>query len=91
MTSALTADGGTIHFPVLDGTDPSGPIPPVSMAELETIAHAVAPNALMHFSQQLIAATRKRAEEPRWAAVNSQRLTLARLCLDRLLNGAFLG
>jgi len=85
MTSAIAVDGSTIHFPRLTGEDPAGPVPPVSAAELEAIARAVAPGEVMAFAQRLIAVARKRAGQPRWAAINEQRLKLAQMCLSRAL------
>jgi hypothetical protein len=85
MTYATSSAGTPIHFPMLTGEDPTGPIPAADPAEIETIAKAVAPGELLLFARRLIDGSRKKARSPRWAVVNAQRLGLAKLCIDRAL------
>lgn len=85
MTSTVSVTGAPIHFPRIENSNPDEPISAVDPAELEAIAQAVAPRELLLFVRRLIDGSRKKARSPRWAAVNAQRLVLARLCIERAL------
>ncbi|WP_267395569.1 MULTISPECIES: hypothetical protein [unclassified Sphingomonas] len=85
MTSTRSMEGKGLHFPPSLATDADGVILPAPAGVLPTIAAAVEPSELLYFAQRLIRGARRRRRQPRWSAVNAQRMELAQLCLARAL------
>lgn len=85
MSSTITSDGGPLHFPPSLATDERGVILPRPMSEVAAFAAQVAPEQLLPFLRTLINGTSKRKRQPRWEAVNRQRMEIARLCIERVL------
>lgn len=85
MTSTRSTAGTGLHFPPSLDTDDNGVIVAVPGEALPEIAAAVEPGDLLFFAQRLIKGTVRRRRQPRWSAVNKQRLELASLCIMRAL------
>lgn len=85
MTQTISAAGRPLFFPPSLATDEAGVILPRPLDELAPFVGDVAPNQLLPFVRSLINGTSKRRRQERWAAVNRQRLLIARLCIDRML------
>ena len=88
MTSTRSMAGKGLHFPVSLATDAEGVIVPAPAEALPTIAAQVDPSDLLYFAHRLINGVRRRRRQPRWSAINEQRIELARLCLARATNEA---
>lgn len=86
MSQTLDLAGRPLFFPSSLATDDAGVILPRPLDELAPFVGAVAPNQLLPFIRRLINGTAKRRRQERWSAVNRQRLLLARLCIDRMLD-----
>jgi len=86
MTQTLDTAGRPLFFPPSLETDGAGVILPRPLEELVPLVDAIAANQLLPFVRRLINGTSKRKRQPRWSAVNRQRLLLARLCIDRALH-----
>lgn len=85
MSVALDTAGRPLFFPPSLATDEAGVIVPRPLPELAAFAAQIAPEQLLPFLRRLINSTSKRKRQPRWAAVNCQRLELARLCIERAI------
>jgi hypothetical protein len=85
MTQTLSHHGRSIYFPTSLATGADGVIVPMPPERLADLASQVAPDGALLFAKRLIGAARKYHREPRYAAINRQRVQLARLCLDRAL------
>ena len=85
MTSTMTSDGSSLHFPGILTIDDQGMIIPPPADTLPAIAQAVADEQLMLFIKRLVASARKRRRQPRHAALNRSNLQLDLLCIDRAL------
>jgi len=85
MSQTLNAAGRPLFFPPSLATDDAGVIVPRPMDELSTFAAQIEPDQLLPFLRRLINGTSKRKRQPRWAAVNRQRMQLAKLCIERAL------
>lgn len=85
MSQTLDAAGRPLFFPPSLDTDAAGVIVPRPLPELAAFAAQIAPEQLLPFVRRLINGTSKRKRQARWAAVNRQRLEIARMCLDRAL------
>ena len=85
MTQTLDNAGRPLFFPPSLDTDDGGVIVPRPLDELAAFAAQIAPEQLLPFLRRLINGTSKRKRQPRWAAVNRQRMQIARLCIDRAL------
>jgi len=83
MTSTRSLAGKGLHFPISLDTDEAGVIVPAPAEVLPMIAAQVETTDLLYFAHRLINGVRRRRREPRWFAVNEQRIELARLCLAR--------
>lgn len=82
MTATRMRDGSILHFPVL--RDSVSLIEPPPAEELARIAAEIDPAGLPLFTKRLLSGAMKKRHKPRWAKVNQARITLARLCLDRM-------
>lgn len=85
MTQTISTGGTPLYFPTSLATGADGVIVPMPPEGLADLASQVAPDGALLFAKRLIGAARKYNREPRYAAVNRQRVQLARLCLDRAL------
>lgn len=85
MSQTLNGAGRPLFFPSSLATDEDGVILPRPLDELKPFVGEVASNQLLPFIRRLINGTAKRRRQERWSAVNRQRLLLARLCIDRML------
>ena len=85
MSQTLDAIGRPLFFPSSMETDDAGVILARPLEDLAPLVAEIAPNQLLPFVRRLINGTAKRKRQPRWAAVNKQRLILAKLCIDRAL------
>lgn len=86
MSSVRLTDGRVLHLPaapfVLDGHSVITAPADTALAELVPFIPA---DDLLLFTGRLVTGARKRRRQPRYAEVNSARLRLARLCIDRAL------
>lgn len=87
MTQAMSVAGTPLYFPASLATGDDGLIVPMPPDHLADLASQVAPDGALLFAKRLIGAARKYHREPRYAAINRQRVQLARLCLDRVIDG----
>lgn len=85
MSQTLDAAGRPLFFPPSMATDDAGVILARPQAELEAFARQIAPERLLPFLRTLINGTGKRKRQPRWEAVNRQRMEIARLCIERVI------
>ena len=85
MTHVMSEAGRPLFFPASLDTDNAGIILPRSIDELAPLVDTIAAAQLLPFVRRLINGTAKRKRQPRWAAVNRQRLEVARLCIERAL------
>lgn len=88
MSQTLDHHGKPLYFPTSLATGADGVIVPMPPEGLADLASRVAPDGALLFAKRLIGAARKYHREPRYAAINRQRVQLARLCLDRALGDA---
>jgi hypothetical protein len=88
VSQAISIAGTPLYFPVSLATGDDGVIVPMPPERLADLASQVAPDGGLLFAKRLISAARKYHREPRYAAINRQRVQLARLCLDRALGDA---
>lgn len=85
MTQTLNTAGEPLFFPPSMTLNEAGEIEPRPMPELVALTAEIAPDQLLLFVRRLINGTKKRRRQEKWAAVNRQRLELARLCIERVL------
>lgn len=82
MSQTMDAMGRPLFFPASMDLDDEGAVIPRPMAELKPFAEAIAPHEILPFVRRLINTASRRKRQPKWAAVNRQRLELARLCIE---------
>jgi hypothetical protein len=88
MSHFKTRDGTVVHFPPSPmRLDENGRILAPPIEELREIAAAVRPFDLPFFTRSLLNCARKRRRLPRYAAVNRARYELAKLIIDRMMQG----
>jgi len=86
MTSIRLIDGRVLHLPGAPFlTDSSSVIMPPADAELAAPVLLIPADDLLLFTGRLVTGTRKRQRQARYAMVNTARLRLARLCIERAL------
>lgn len=85
MTSTRSMAGTGLHFPPSMATDDQGVIKAAPREVLTATAAAVEPVELLPFARRLLNGVRRRGRQPRWSAVNAQRIELAQLCIARAL------
>lgn len=85
MTQTIDRTGRPLFFPPSMDMDDAGMIIPRPFEELAMFAANVAPHELFPFIRRLINGTSRRRNHAKWAAVNEQRLLLARLCIERAM------
>lgn len=85
MSQTIDAAGCPLFFPSSMDLDAQGRVMPRPLSELQPFAEAIAPHELLPFVRRIINTASRRKREPKWAAVNRQRLELAKLCLDRAI------
>ncbi|RZT56986.1 hypothetical protein EV283_1043 [Sphingomonas sp. BK036] len=88
MTQTISIAGTPLYFPTSLATGVDGVIVPMSPESFVELASRVAPDGALLFAKRLIGAARKYHRELRYAAINRQRVQLAKLCLDRALGDA---
>lgn len=88
MTQTMSVAGTPLYFPASLATGADGVIVPMPSEGLADLASQIAPAGALLFAKRLIGAARKYHREPRYAAINRQRVQLARLCMDRALGDA---
>lgn len=88
MTSTRLTDGRVLHIPApRDFVDAVGVVLTIPDEELPGLAALVREEELLLFTRRLVDGVRRRRFSGRYRDVNRSRLLLARLCIDRALDG----
>lgn len=89
MSQTIDSAGRPLFFPASMDLDADGHVMPRPLEELASFAEAIAPHEILPFVRRLINTASRRKREPKWEAVNRQRLELAKICIDRALSVQF--